>query len=291
VDIKLLEDLAALHQRGSFVAAAKDRHVTHPAFGRRIRALEAWAGTALVQRGPGPATLTAAGKALLEDAKPLLATLLRTRDAWAGRSGSPVRPVRIGTGRTLARTIVADWLARMSRSRGPLKQQPVQLITGAMAEGAARLEQGQIDLLCCYEHPAFSLKLSAQRFRHISLAQDRLVPVQHTSRAAAHPGWITYADNLSLAQILRDHVQRQALQLPAPRIVCDSADALLELALKGLGLAWLPWSLVGSACRQGVLVRAQGLGEDLPFEVRLYRPRGKQTAGIEALWAATEASV
>ncbi|WP_241119334.1 helix-turn-helix domain-containing protein, partial [Achromobacter xylosoxidans] len=38
-DLKLLEDLIALAQSGSFVRAAEARHVTHPAFGRRIRAL------------------------------------------------------------------------------------------------------------------------------------------------------------------------------------------------------------------------------------------------------------
>jgi LysR family transcriptional regulator, hypochlorite-specific transcription factor HypT len=289
MDLKLIEDLSALHQHGSFVLAAQARHVTHPAFGRRIRALEAWAGAALVQRGRAPVLLTPAGLALLADAQPLLATLLRTRAALASRGDAASAVVRVGTGRTLARTVVADWLARMWGARSPLKHQRVDLITGAMAECAARLEQGSIDLLCCYEHPALSVKLSAQRFRHITLATDRLVPVQraHKSHSGAEP-WIAYADSLSLGRLLQDHIQRNALVLPTPRIVCDSADAMLELALKGLGLAWLPWSLAGAACRQGLLTRVQGRGEDLAFDVRLYRPRAKQAPGVEALWAATQ---
>ena len=44
MDLKLLEDLAALAHERSFVRAAEARHVTHPAFGRRIRSLEAWVG-------------------------------------------------------------------------------------------------------------------------------------------------------------------------------------------------------------------------------------------------------
>jgi LysR family transcriptional regulator, hypochlorite-specific transcription factor HypT len=55
-----------------------------------------------------------------------------------------------------------------------------------------------------------------------------------------------------------------------------------------LGLAWLPWSLAGAACRQGLLTRVQGRGEDLAFDVRLYRPRATQAPGVEALWAATQ---
>lgn len=72
MQVKWLEDLVVLAQTRSFTRAAELRHVTHPAFGRRIRALEEWAGTPLVQRGPGPVTLTAAGDSLLQDARHLL---------------------------------------------------------------------------------------------------------------------------------------------------------------------------------------------------------------------------
>ena len=44
MDIKWLEDLIALGQTGSLSRAAALRHVTQPAFGRRIRAFEDWAG-------------------------------------------------------------------------------------------------------------------------------------------------------------------------------------------------------------------------------------------------------
>ena len=61
MQLKWLEDFAVLAQERSFTRAAEIRHVTHPAFGRRIRALEAWAGTPLIERGGGPVRLTAAG--------------------------------------------------------------------------------------------------------------------------------------------------------------------------------------------------------------------------------------
>ena len=50
---KWLEDFLLLAQERSFTRAAELRHVTHPAFGRRIRALEAWAGTPLIESGAG----------------------------------------------------------------------------------------------------------------------------------------------------------------------------------------------------------------------------------------------
>ena len=49
--IQGLEDFITLALTRSFSRAAGLRNVTHPAFGQRIRALEAWAGTPLVERG------------------------------------------------------------------------------------------------------------------------------------------------------------------------------------------------------------------------------------------------
>ena len=43
MQLKWLEDFVALAQERSFTRAAELRHVTHLAFGRRIRALESWA--------------------------------------------------------------------------------------------------------------------------------------------------------------------------------------------------------------------------------------------------------
>lgn len=293
MDTKLIEDLLALRQHGSFVQAAEARHVTHPAFGRRIRALEAWAGVPLVSRARSPVRLTAAGEALLEHAQPLLAGLMRVRAQWAARTGDgePGRvTLRIGTGRTLAHTWVADWLTRLGRLTRTLR---VELRTSAMAEIAAVFERGEVDFLVGYEHPALSVGLSSQRFRHLTLANDRLLPV---SRVDAHgrarhelgsAQWIGYAPTLALGRLLEDHCARAVVDLPPPAIVCDSADAILELALKGVGLAWLPHSLVAQGLRQGLLKPLGGKADQVHFEVRLYRPRARQAPPIEAVWDAT----
>ena len=47
-ELKWLEDLLALMEEDSFTKAAARRHVTQPAFSRRIRQLENWLGVKLV---------------------------------------------------------------------------------------------------------------------------------------------------------------------------------------------------------------------------------------------------
>jgi DNA-binding transcriptional LysR family regulator len=69
MQLKWLEDLLALAEAGSLVRAAQRRHVTHPAFGRRIRALEEWAGGALIVRDSPTLRFTAQGEAMLDAAR------------------------------------------------------------------------------------------------------------------------------------------------------------------------------------------------------------------------------
>jgi LysR family transcriptional regulator, hypochlorite-specific transcription factor HypT len=293
MEFKLIEDLAALRAQGSFVLAAETRHVTHPAFGRRIRSLEAWAGVPLVCKGRGPVRLTDAGEALLAEAGPLLARLQQVRAQWQSVEGGAAAAslLRVCTGRTLAHSLVADWLTRL---RPVWRSHRIEVRTAAMAEVAALFERGESDLLVCYEHPALSVGLSGQRFQHATLANDRLLPVSrtdaggHARHALGSPHWTGYAQSLALGRLLRDRLARLDVPLPPPQVLCDSADAMLELVLKGVGLAWLPHSLVARPIRQGLLKPLGGKADQVHFEVRIYRHRGRQSDLVEAAWAATD---
>lgn len=291
MDLKLIEDLQALAVHRSFVRAAEARHVTHPAFGRRIRALEAWAGVPLVDRQRQPVDLTPEGRSLVEQSAPLVEGLARHRERWLRTRADGVdgQRIRVGTGRTLARTLVADWLAR---SRRLVRQSRVELVTRTAQEAAALFERGEVDLLCCYEHSALTTRLSASRFRHTVLATDRLVPVAKGG-AESRPALeisplLVYPASLSLGRLLTDHLGRRHPDFEGrTAVVCDSADALRELALKGLGVAWLPWSLVAADCRSGLMNRLGSRSDEVVFEVRMYRPRARMAPHLETLWEAT----
>jgi DNA-binding transcriptional LysR family regulator len=295
MDLKLLEDLVALAQERSFVRAAEKRNVTHPAFGRRIKALEGWAGLPLVERGRNPVQLTEAGLTLLAQAQLVVQGMNHTRLQMRSPLAQAGQVLRLAAGRTLARTVVADWLVQMSRPRGALHGHKVDVRTGSMSDVAAMLEREEVDLVCCYEHPAMSLKLSNPRFRHLIMAHDKLVPVARANAqgTALHElgsgPLIAYGPALSLGAWLASHVPLQAPDAQArTRYVCDSADAIQEYALKGLGVAWLPWSMVASDCKRGTLVALGKRSDEVHFEVRLYRRAARQPPLIEAVWAATD---
>ena len=75
MDTKLLEDFVSLAETRSFSRSAQLRHVTQPAFSRRIQSLETWAGVDLIDRSSYPTTLTPAGKKFYSKALELLQSL------------------------------------------------------------------------------------------------------------------------------------------------------------------------------------------------------------------------
>lgn len=293
MQVKWLEDLIALAETRSFTRAAEQRHVTHPAFGRRIRELEHWAGVPLVVRASGPVALTPAGETVLRQARHTVDGLAAAQREIQG-GATPGQPVfTLGTGRTLARTIAADWLWRVRAHTAPAL---VHVRTGAMADILQRLEHGEVDFKLSYHHPLIALRLKpAQHLQH-TVAHDRLVPVAR-AQADGRPLFrfdgakpvplLDYGGTLALGHLLADHLANHAL---APRLQrtmqADSADALLEYALKGLGVAWLPWSLAAGACQHKRLVPLAGKAMEIAFEVRMVRAKRRLSPLAERLWEA-----
>lgn len=291
MQIKWLEDLIALAETRSFVRAAALRHVTHPAFGRRIRSLEQWAGAELVLRESGPVTLTSAGETLLQHARQAVEALAAARSEMQDHALPGQSVLTLATGRTLARTLAADWLWRIrAHTAGAL----VHVRTGSMAESLQRFERGDADFLLTYYHPAISVRLQPSQYLQHTMAHDRLVPMSrasaggktlyHFSSSKPVP-YLAYANTLALGQLVSDHLSNHA-QAPrlAPVLQCDSADALLEYVLKGLGVAWLPWSLAVGSHKAGKIAPLAGKALEIAFEVRMVRTKRRMSALAETLW-------
>jgi DNA-binding transcriptional LysR family regulator len=289
---KWLEDLIALSHTRSLTRAAEQRHVTHPAFGRRIRALESWAGAPLIERRGTSVALTSQGEKLLGLALQLVPAMAQARTEIAGAAGEGrTATVTLATGRTLARTVAADWLARIRRQRAGVR---VVVRTGHMAETLQRFERGEADFMLTYHHPQIAMRLSSHQYLQRRVASDRLVPVGKVN-AQGQPSFsfehadavpfLAYAQTLALGRLVSDHLSNHP---KAPRlretIECDSADALLEYALKGLGVAWLPWSLAAGACKARQLAPMGSKVLEIGFEVRMVRAKRRLSPAAESFW-------
>lgn len=291
MQLKWLEDFVVLAQTGSFSRAAELRHVTHPAFGRRIKALEAWAGTPLIERGSTPLALTAAGASLLDNAQQMVGNLKSAHHELLSAAGRQENTATLATGRTLARTLVADLMLRV---KPLLASGELRILTRSLTETSQLLERGEADFMVIYHHPLLAVQLSARQYTHTTLAQDKLVPVtraqgQHQFGGSVATPYLAYAGTLALGRLVQDHLANNPHAPHLRRVMeCDSADAVYEYALKGLGVAWLPWSMVSGACKAGQLKVLGDAPLAVRFEVRAYRAKRRLHPLAERLWQVME---
>src|SRR4051812_38855724 len=97
MELKWLEDFVCLANTGSFWKASEQRHVSQPAFSRRIRTLEDWVGVTLIDRSSYPVSLTPYGHQFLPYAQEILKTSRNTREEFRMLSAAAENEVRIAT--------------------------------------------------------------------------------------------------------------------------------------------------------------------------------------------------
>src|SRR3954454_12028732 len=107
-----LRHFTLVAQHGTFTAAARHAQVSQPGLTASIQRLEAQMGAKLFARGPGGATLTAAGEALLPRARAAIAALEEGRRAVAEVMGLTAGSVRIGAGATVCTYYLPRTLAK-----------------------------------------------------------------------------------------------------------------------------------------------------------------------------------
>ena len=302
METKWLEDFVSLAETRSFSRSAQLRHVTQPAFSRRIQSLEAWAGTDLVNRSSYPTRLTPAGETLYSQSLEVLQALQTTRAMLRGHTTAGQDVIEFAVPHTLAFTFFPAWVSALRDKFGPIKS---RLIALNVHDAVMRLVQGSCDLLIAYYHPSQPYQLDADRYEMVVLAEEVLAPYakpdadgaplfQLPGRAGQPLPYLAYAPGAYLGQMVDLILKQSATAIHFDRVYeTDMAEGLKAMALEGHGVAFLPYSAVLKDVRAKKLVSA--LPPDMKhltitMEVRAYRerPLGNATSGTkrkaQALW-------
>jgi len=299
METKWLEDFVSLAETRSFSRSAQLRHVTQPAFSRRIQALEAWAGVDLVDRSSYPTRLTPAGQTLHAQALELLGNLQAARNMMRSHQATGQDMIEFAAPHSLAFTFFPHWVMDLRGRFGALRS---RLTTLNVHDAVLQLTEGNCDLLIAYHHASQPLQLSQERYEMLSLGSEVLAPYAKPGPGGAplwslpsHTGlrlpFLSYASGAYLGRMV-DLIIKQASEPPKLESLyeTDMAEGLKAMALEGHGLAFLPASSVKKEQKSKRLVRASAPGAyELTMEVRIYRERPElarhNKPGAQALWS------
>jgi DNA-binding transcriptional LysR family regulator len=285
METKWLEDFVSLAETRSFSRSAQLRHVTQPAFSRRIQSLEAWAGTDLVDRSSYPTRLTPAGETLYDQSLEVLQALQSTRAMLRGHTSAAQDVIEFAVPHTLAFTFFPAWVSSLRETFGPFKS---RLIALNVHDAVMRMVEGSCDLLIAYYHPSQPYQLDADRYEMVSLGEEVVAPYvkpgnngaplfQLPGRAAQPLPYLGYAPGAYLGQMVDLILKQSTTAIHFDRVYeTDMAEGLKAMALEGHGIAFLPHSAVKKELRAKRLVSAlppDTHGLDITMDVRVYREK------------------
>lgn len=300
METKWLEDFVSLAETRSFSRSAQLRHVTQPAFSRRIQALEAWAGTDLVDRSSYPTRLTPAGETLYAQSLEMLHALQNTRAMLRGHSAAGQDVIEFAVPHTLAFTFFPAWVSSLREQFGPIKS---RLIAMNVHDAAMRLVEGSCDVLIAYHHTAQPLQLDADRYEMVTLGEESLAPYckpdahgEPLFRLPGRPGhplpYLGYAPGAYLGRLTDLLLKEAGAAIHLDRVYeTDMAEGLKVMAMEGHGIAFLPASAVRKELRACKLVSPAPPelgGLEMVMEVRAYRERPSarhaSKGTVQSLW-------
>ena len=285
MDIKWLEDLLVLLEEKSFTRAAVRRHVTQPAFSRRIRLLEDWFGVDIIDRTTKPVQVLPTGETLEEGVRDLVNRLYSLRSDLRASALNHDR-VSFVVQHTLAISLFPALIQRVKQAL-PATAYRVNPQNNNDCESVFFKEA---DLMLAYETPLRRFDFSNFAFDRVQLGIETLIPVisagflgrfdsTHSMLCGRLPvlmyqkgGFLSEAlTNTCLPGVLRDY------QLD---VICESAfsASLKEMALADMGLTWLARGIVYKELDSGQLISLEEKLGSANLDIVLFHRQGSRSS-------------
>ncbi|MGL4636938.1 MAG: LysR family transcriptional regulator [Beijerinckiaceae bacterium] len=290
MDTRWLQDFLTLAETRNFTRAASRRNASQAAFSRRIQSLEAWAGTALIDRSEYPPILTQSGEQFRVHAGEVLARLMDARGELDGRPVFGRDHVRIALPYLISTALFPKWWKAWSAKT----RLSCSLLHGNVHDLTTSLVSGAADIMICHETAQQPVHLDPSEFERLTIGTDVLRPWMSANPATSpqfhFPGregrpvpLLMYSPGVYFARLVDLIIESAAKPLNGVRLLeTDMADALHAVALEGQGVAWLTQSTVSAHGNQ--LVAAGGDEWSMPLTINAFRLKKSRNVAVSRLW-------
>lgn len=297
MNLRWLEDFLSLCETRSFTEAAHSRFLTQSALSKHMQALESWLGAGpLFDRSTNPIEITSTGRSFKDTALQMVA-LMNAARRIAPNGRIPARDIYVASTHSLSVTFVPA-LSKLLYADHPARYVCLHVAANNFREALVSYERAECDYFLCYDSPACSIAFDHDVHTKLTLGADYLVPVSIPTRhcdtpyyavthAAGRPlPYLSYTEDSHLGKVLKDH--------PPFARICDRlevraksayAETLRAGVLTGLGVAWLPYSLIRDNLTNGdVALATTDSAYFIPLTIDLYRQTKAPRAEVNECW-------
>lgn len=290
MELKWLEDYLALVDAGNFTTAANLRHLSQPAFSRRIQALESWLGVALVDRSKKPFRFTAAAKAHEATLRSLVNATYQARNQIKFSLRDQFSLSVAAQHSLLVTPFLPRFLEKLSAS---LQNLNYSVLSENMDTCVAMFLKGEVDMLVIYETegnhdvilPNLSVRKPLGTDEMVLVATPGVIQKVQKSKGNNILPLLTYPISSFFGSVVWADVLPRVLRHENASIACESAFAvgLREMALASTGAAWVPRSIVLDDIQRGKLRVLDDMSPPIPMQVVAHLSRISDGPAIKQL--------
>ncbi len=287
--LEWLEDLIAVIETGSLSRAARKRHLTQPAFTRRIQSIERHIGAELLDRSRKPLQLKPSvlnnENRIRELARSLRSLSLDLRDA------DNVEPLLVlGCQHSISTAVAPALVKALSESTDAR----IRIRSANRDECYALLLTGEVDIALMYQTENETPPPRSDFLETLVIGSDEFIPVigndlqiqKKLRRSKGKLDIIGYPENVFLGKVFTQFIVPRISKSFDIRWVAETGltPAALQFALSCVGIAWVPRSLAQGMLESGNLV---DLGRKLPtLNIEICALKRKEETAPEAIASA-----
>ncbi|MGH1539452.1 MAG: LysR family transcriptional regulator [Arenicella sp.] len=288
--IEWMEDLLAILDSGSLIKAAEKRFVTQPAFSRRIKVIEDSIGVELLNRSRKPAVLHPFVKKQQDRMREIVGNVNELVHELNRQDREALNRVIIASQHAIVTSIAPGLITRLSDSMDI----NIRLRSANRDECHGLLITKQADIMITYRGPSELPSTEEDFIEELVVGHEQLIPVYATShlsrlKTSQENGElpiIAYPVDVFLGKVMNTELLPNIQPTAYVRKRTETALTLaaLQLSMAGIGIAWVPRSLVNEEIDQGKLT---DLSEELPschLFIVATRLSGKKSEIKQTVW-------
>ncbi|MFC3615329.1 LysR family transcriptional regulator [Lutimaribacter marinistellae] len=287
------DDVLTLLEERNMTRAAARRNITQPAFSRRVRSFEEWLGIEVLDRKSNRVEISPALTMNEAEIRSMIARLneLRTKIA---QHDPAVSTTTIAATHALAYSTFPDMALRARASFQGLR---FRLRTANLSDCVTLFLRGDTEMLLCYEAKSLApMQFGADILRG-TWGEDYLIPVvggglryavRGTSDVPPETPAVVYPANSYFGEALNKGQRPFGTADFSTNPICQTAfsSGAKEMILNGLGVGWLPFSMVHKEIESGELISLRNQFGQETLEVAVYAHHQLEMAkNLVAFWA------
>ncbi len=292
MDQQSLEDLLAFIELRNITLAANRRNISQPAYSRRLKAIEDSYDIALVDRSGRPSVPTRRLNAMQEEIELALGSLKRVGESFASNTGFN-RTISIAAVHSLS---VGPLPVAINKIENGIDKLGIRLHSADQDICFRLLMTEEVSVMLAYETIDQPLQAPLDLVKKTIVTSDQLVPVCSNKfskqlkdillKKEAIP-LISYPADIFLGRLMYNDVLARSPHIFSQKLVAGMTSVVLSAVSAGIGVAWLPASVIKDGLRNKELQLIEDPGfSKVNLTIAMLQLRRKDTESLSKLWEA-----